>query len=424
MNIDSNFFSLPHEVKKHILYESGLHLKDMASCNQICKLFDELGRESNFWERRARILLPKVNWTEVTDSAFKWKDWVIDFKKTERIILDTISGVIKTALVHPQDAPLKTTQYEQLEYYKNSNHPETQFRIGEAYIENLGAKDKYDKYQGLQYLYRSAEHNYLKALNYLGKLLEEGKKDPYISVDLDSASEFYQRAAKQGDKEAPFRVFACYEKQALKDSASGQNNLGTCYEKGMGCTPDRFKAFEYVQKAAEQGLAHAQINLGIYYECGIGCLPDPVKAFKYYLKAAEQGNGAGQNNLGICYEKGMGCEPDPVKAFEYMQKGANKGYALAQNNLGIYYERGIGCLPDPVIAFEYYQKAADQSDAQAQNNLGIYYEHGIGCLPDPVKAFEYVQKAAEQGYAPAQHNLNLYQTRNVSKISLNQKKVM
>ncbi len=400
MNIDCNFFSLPHEVKKHILYESGLQLKDMASCNQVCKLFDEIGRESNFWERRARIL---VNWTEVTDSSFKWKDWVIDFKKTERIILDTISGVIKTALVLPQDTPLKSTQYEQLEYYKNSNHPETQFRIGEAYIENLGAKDKY---QGLYYLNKSANQNYLKALNYVGKLFEEGKEDLYIFVDLNSAIEHYHGAAKQGDKEAPFRVFACYEKQALKGYASSAYNLGLCYENGFGCKPDPVKAFEYMQKAADQGHALAQNNLGIYYKKGIGCTPDPIKAFEYVQKGADKGDAHSQNNLGIFYENGFGCKPDPVKAFEYVQKAADQGHALAQNNLGIFYEKGFGCKPDPVKAFKYVQKAADQGDALSQNNLGNCYKRGIGCQPDPVKAFEYWQKAAEQGYAPAQRNLS------------------
>ena len=52
-----------------------------------------------------------------------------------------------------------------------------------------------------------------------------------------------------------------------------------------------------IKKLFEQGHAGAQNNLGYCYENGIGVKKDVKEAVKLYHKAAEQGHTIAQNNL-------------------------------------------------------------------------------------------------------------------------------
>src|SRR5436305_12876345 len=77
------------------------------------------------------------------------------------------------------------------------------------------------------------------------------------------------------------------------------NNLGYCYQYGIGKRKDKFKAFEFYLKSAEEGYSAAKNNLGYCYQNGIGATKDEKKAFEWYLKAANEDLYA-QYNLGIC----------------------------------------------------------------------------------------------------------------------------
>ncbi|RIA80447.1 hypothetical protein C1645_882162, partial [Glomus cerebriforme] len=99
-------------------------------------------------------------------------------------------------------------------------------------------------------------------------------------------------------------------------------------------------------------------NLGYCYQYGIGKIKDKFKAFKSYLKSAEEGNPFAQNNLGYCYQKGIGITKDEKKAFELFLKAANGGDVYAQYNLGISYQNGTGINKDNKKAFEWYFKSA------------------------------------------------------------------
>ena len=61
-----------------------------------------------------------------------------------------------------------------------------------------------------------------------------------------------------------------YAKSALTGDANGQNNLGACYEHGLGCTQSYAKAAKWYRLAAAQGLAYASSNLGYLYLRGHG----------------------------------------------------------------------------------------------------------------------------------------------------------
>src|SRR6266542_2423341 len=88
------------------------------------------------------------------------------------------------------------------------------------------------------------------------------------------------------------------------------NNLGYCYQYGLGRKIDKFKAFEFYFKSAAGGNSNAQNNLGYCYQNGIGITKDKKKAFEWYLKAANKDNMHAQYNLGICCQNGTGTEKD------------------------------------------------------------------------------------------------------------------
>src|SRR6266498_3805654 len=114
-------------------------------------------------------------------------------------------------------------------------------------------------------------------------------------------------------------------------------------------------------------------QLGYCYEFGIGTDIDKVKAFELYSKAAEKEYNIAQNNLALLYEKGEGTE-----------KNIDKN---AQYKLALLYEEDEGTEKNLEKAFYWYQKAAENNYEIAMNNLAIYYEYGKGTEKNLEKAF-------------------------------------
>ena len=65
-----------------------------------------------------------------------------------------------------------------------------------------------------------------------------------------------------GLRYSPKQTYRWYAKSALAGDANGQNNLGACYEHGLGCVQSYPKAVRFYRLAAAQGLAYASSNLG------------------------------------------------------------------------------------------------------------------------------------------------------------------
>ena len=108
---------------------------------------------------------------------------------------------------------------------------------------------------------------------------------------------------------------------------------------------ERNKADSYRERAYE-GDTKAMNNLGVCYERGIGVKLCLDLAFKWYMKAAELGDVYGCFNVGECYYHGKGVEQDEAKAFEWYMKAADKGDMQSQVNVAnAYYLGRTAALP-------------------------------------------------------------------------------
>ncbi|CAB4421483.1 unnamed protein product [Rhizophagus irregularis] len=155
---------------------------------------------------------------------------------------------------------------------------------------------------------------------------------------------------------------------------------------------------------AEGGNLSAQNNLGYCYQNGIGIEKNEKKAFEWYLKAAGKGDIYAQYNLGICYQNGIGINKDDKKAFEWYFKSA-KEYSQAQNILGNCYQNEIGVKKDLEESIYWYKKAVENGNKFAQYNLGKCYENGKGVKKDEIKALNYIKNQLNKNLK--MHNFNL-----------------
>lgn len=98
------------------------------------------------------------------------------------------------------------------------------------------------------------------------------------------------RVGASGFRHSPARAFRWYARSALAGDANGQNNLGACYEHGIGCKQGYRNAVSWYRKAAAQQLAYASSNLGYCYLYGHGVRADKTMAHAWFERALEQGD--------------------------------------------------------------------------------------------------------------------------------------
>ena len=80
-----------------------------------------------------------------------------------------------------------------------------------------------------------------------------------------------------------------YARSAMTGCATGQNNLGACFEHGLGCMQSYAKAVKWYRLSAAQKLGTASMNLGYCYLRGHGVPADKEEALRLFRVAVEQG---------------------------------------------------------------------------------------------------------------------------------------
>lgn len=257
------------------------------------------------------------------------------------------------------------------------------------------------------------------------------------------------------DERYAARMFRIAAKGGLRAS---QDNLGWCYEKGLGVDIDPIEAAYWYRKGAENGSVHAMSCYAWCLSNGFGCDINFTEAMNWYRRAGEEGDPRAFYNLGVMYERGQGSPVDydearrlyrkaaemdyegaeqairniegkvnPVRgsdealaheadslydegrydeAFAKARQPADNGNPIAAQVLALCYEFGRGTAKDMTQAVKYYQIAAEAGFATSMLNLGVAYQYGEGGLSiDLRKAVELYRKAAEKGDRLAQCNL-------------------
>lgn len=184
------------------------------------------------------------------------------------------------------------------------------------------------------------------------------------------------------------------------DTPAEQYDLGERYYYGRGVQQDFVKATEWYRKAADQGDRAAQIMLGSLYENGLGVIKDHIQALSWYQKAADHGSPLAEDALKRLRASDSSATlipPATPSGLTTPQEQYEKGDA--------YYWGRAGVNQDYQQAFYWYRKAADQNDPAAEIMLGSLYENGLGVSKDYGQARWWYQKAADQGRPLAQEAL-------------------
>ena len=114
------------------------------------------------------------------------------------------------------------------------------------------------------------------------------------------------------------------------------NDLGVCYERGYGTSPNPWKAVELFERGCRRGSAEACNNQGAMIERSWGSERairevDAVRAL--YKRACDHGSALGCSNLGALYAKGKGVRQDTSDARWLFERACQTGCATGCTNL-------------------------------------------------------------------------------------------
>lgn len=247
----------------------------------------------------------------------------------------------------------------------------------------------------------------------------------------ENAMEAVAMAYLNGDEdedidEDPEQAVYWFTKLAELDNASAQFNLGLHCAKGHGIKRDFEKAAYWMQRAADNGDedapallekytkaveaikkidsgdAQAQADLAGVLMALAGSLEqagttedDYEQAFELAQKSADQNNGDGIWALALCYEHGRGVAANVDIAIELYERGAELGHAPSQHSLACYYFRGDVLEQDNKKAFDLCMKSAEQGYGLAMADVGRCYQFGNGVMGNMKTAVEWYEKALE-----------------------------
>lgn len=123
-------------------------------------------------------------------------------------------------------------------------------------------------------------------------------------------------------------------KAAQQNYVEAQYELGKIYSNGKYAVKDPALAVKWTVMAAKSGYDLAQNKLGFLYFYGNSAIKrDDVQSTYWYQKSALQGNVTAQVVMGQCYEEGMGIPQNTQKAIYWYKIAAAQGNSLAKTQL-------------------------------------------------------------------------------------------
>lgn len=143
----------------------------------------------------------------------------------------------------------------------------------------------------------------------------------------------------------------------------------------MYMSVDIDQAKQYIEKAAYLGFAKAQQKMGEAYElCLLGCEFNPALSLHYNALAARQGDPAADMAISkwfLCGYDGVFAKNEAL-AFHYAERAAMSGLPTAEFALGYFFEIGMYVAQDTSHAKGWYNSAAGHGNKDAITRL-----HGI-----------------------------------------------
>lgn len=239
-----------------------------------------------------------------------------------------------------------------------------------------------------------------------------------ISVPVVDATSFYEKACKDGNSTACFRLggqfkagygrekneeraIELYREACDQASAAACSALAKLYlDKGAphGWT----EVIALSTKACEERDPQACTDLGFLYASGTGVTRDDAASMPWFRRACELGDPQGCYNVGLMLQQGRGVEQSTAAALAAYQEACDGGSAQACTNAGWLYERGDTVIAkDEQRAFDMFQRGCEGTSCTPSNangcvNWGRAYRDGIGANRDPVKAAQIFEEVCNR----------------------------
>lgn len=241
-----------------------------------------------------------------------------------------------------------------------------------------------------------------------------------LPIDTVTANELFNKAWKQGNKNAPYYIGYYYEfhlnELGYKNAIEWYN---TSIEEGELDTymnvlrilnkdetvKDKYRAMKELVDSSgldqyeddETRALFARMNAYIYANNGSEAEVHE-KAEAYLLEALELGSEDAIYELARLYNHSdWNPENGDQKAFDYFTQAAPNNYC-AENYLGIYYEnKKVSEFADYENALKHYLNAANRGSEYGMFNYGRLVAKGLGTEKNIPLALDYLKKADERG---------------------------
>jgi hypothetical protein len=132
-------------------------------------------------------------------------------------------------------------------------------------------------------------------------------------------------AGAQAPSAQPAAIDPSVQAKANAGDAAAEIQVAEAYAAGKGGSreprqiqADYKAASDWYRKAADQGNITAEIRLGDLYRDGRGVARDMAQAVTWYRKAADTGDAGAQGTLGLLYSVGMGVQQDYIEAYYWL----------------------------------------------------------------------------------------------------------
>ena len=256
----------------------------------------------------------------------------------------------------------------------------------------LGKKVKQNYEVALKWFSLAAKQKHVKAIANMGLCYQKGRG---ITPDSLMAVKLYKESIKAGNAQ----LVKQREENVEKDkSAFDINLLADLYYHGCGTTvkKDTQHALKYYKMAAESGSAEATIKVAAIYN------QDKMyaEALPYLKQAADQGNALAAYKYGEYLCNGKGTVVDKTTAATYLEKAAKHNILNAMMLLADLLYKADGVPQDYARAMLLYKQAAAKGSTAAMWNIGIMYKNGLSVKPNYIIALQWFAYAAEKGMLP------------------------